>query len=177
MQQGNRALESGSWALADEWRCAYVLLHRHPLSYSRVDTAFAAILAERGRRVAVWRPEGLADAEPVYDADDGYYLPLADIGPLLQPGPEVEVWRVDEYAEGEVGVQGAREIFAKAYAVWAAVKQHNEGRSDRVGRLLQKSLAMRAADPSIYNDIGIEYRKLRDYQAAIPLWHQAIAAG
>ena len=36
---------------------------------------------------------------------------------------------------------------------------------------------MRAADPSIYNDIGIEYRKLLDYQAAIPLWHRAIAAG
>ncbi|MDE0962558.1 MAG: tetratricopeptide repeat protein [Candidatus Latescibacteria bacterium] len=174
VQTGNRALESGSWALADDWRCAYVLLHRHPLSYSRLDTAFAATLAERGRRVAVWRPEGLADAESVYDADDAYYLPLADFGPLRQPGPEVEVWRVDEYAEGGVGVQGAREIFAKAYAVWAAVKQHNEERSDSVGRLLQKALAMRAADPSIYNDIGIEYRKLRDYQAALAAWGKAL---
>ena len=53
----------------------------------------------------------------------------------------------------------------------------NRRHSDSVGRLLQKALAMRAADPSIYNDIGIEYRKLRDYQAAIPLWHRAIAAG
>ena len=71
-------------------------------------------------------------------------------------------------------MQGAREIFAKAYAVWAAVKQHNEERSDIVGSLLKKSLTMRAADPSIDNDIGIEYRKLRDYQAALAAWGKAL---
>lgn len=173
VQTGNRVLERGSWELVAERRCAYVLLHRHPLSYSEVDTAFIAALAARGRRVGVWRPEGLAGADSFYDTDDAYYLPLADFGPLRQPGPEIEIWRLDEYPEGEVIIQSARDIFARTYTIWAAKERH-EGLNGDARNFLQKALKLGAVDPLVYNDIGIEYRKLHDYNAALAVWRQAV---
>jgi tetratricopeptide (TPR) repeat protein len=174
VQTGNRFLEHGSWELVNEWRCAYVLLHRHPLSYSQIDTAFAAALAKRGQRVGIWRPEGLSEAEPLYDSADAYYLPLADFGPLQQPGPEIEIWRLDEHPENEQAAQqGAREIFAHAYLAWAGT-EHHKGQDADARRFLQKALDMAAADPLIYNEIGIEYRKLKDYQAALMAWDKGL---
>ena len=177
LSRANREFERGTWELVAERSCAYVLLHRHPLAYSQVDAAFAAALAERGERVRVWRPEGLAESAPLYDTEDAYYLPLADFGPLRQPGPEIELWRLAEYPEGAANVWGAREIFARTYAVWAHVVEYNrENNRDRDNArvLLYKALALEAGDPQIYGVIGNRYYNLQDFDGALVAWTKAI---
>ena len=173
VHSGNRSLERGSWDLVNSSRCAYVLLHRHPLSYSQVDSAFAAQLADRGRRIRVWRPEGLAEAHPQYDPFDGYYLPVADFGPLRQQGPEIELWRLDDYPEGEGRAQGAREVFAWTYFIWGA-QMRSQGQTDRARALLDRVMALKARDASLYNDLGVEYLKLNVPRAAVAAWERAI---
>ena len=138
IRTAKREIERGSWEPVAKHSCAYVMLHRHPLAYSQVDAAFATALAERGERVRVWRPEGLAEADPLYDADDAHYLPLANFGPLRQPGPEIELWRLAQHPEGEASAWEVQDIFARTYAVWADA-EHHRGRDDHARILLHKA--------------------------------------
>ncbi|MDP6701964.1 MAG: tetratricopeptide repeat protein, partial [Candidatus Latescibacteria bacterium] len=116
---GNQRLEPGSVETIDNHDCAYVVLHRHRLSYSAVDSAFAARLAAHAERLAHFAPAGLAQAAPVYDPIDAYYLPIGDFGALRQAGPEVEIWKWKDVAPE---VRDTQRAFAQAYAVGAFVR-------------------------------------------------------
>ena len=174
VQTGNREVERGAWDLAVERRCPYVLLHRHPLSYSRVDPGFAATLAEHGTRVAAWQPEGLASADPHYDAADAYYLPLANFGPLRQPGPGIEVWRLEDHPLAPGAPTGAREVFARALLIWATVELHADPAGPEARGYLRRALALGSVEAPLYNDIGIKYRKLGDHRDALAAWTRAV---
>ena len=116
----------------------------------------------------------LAAAAPLYDADDAYYLPLANFGPLRQPGPEIELWRLAQHPEGEASAWEAQDIFARTYAVWADA-EHHRGRDDHARILLHKVLALKATDPQIYGVIGVKCYNSQDFDAALAAWTKAIA--
>lgn len=90
---GNSQYKAGSVEVVRQFACPYVILHRHALSYSEVDTAFARILAAEGELLARFAPGG-DYASARYDPIDAYYLPLGAFGGLEQTGPEIEIWRV-----------------------------------------------------------------------------------
>ncbi|MDP6698608.1 MAG: tetratricopeptide repeat protein [Candidatus Latescibacteria bacterium] len=94
IQFGNRQHLTGSMDIVDEFDCSHVVLHRHPLGYSNVDSAFAAQLGRRGTRLAHFAPAGLDGADPSYDPIDAYYVPLGAFGALGQAGPDIEIWAV-----------------------------------------------------------------------------------
>lgn len=172
VQGGNREAEQGDTATVAQNQCALVILHRHPLFYSRIDSAFAARLRERGQRVAHWSPEGLAS--PQYDPIDAYYVPLGDFGALAQPGPEIEIWRVEEHPVPPRRAQTGRDIFARSYLVWAANRRH-QGDEEGARHYLSQALALGADDVEVYHIAGVEYRKLRAPQEAIDAWKAAVA--
>ena len=120
VHSGNRQFEKGSMDLVRDQSCAYVILHRHPLSYSHIDSLFAARLATVGERVAHFAPKGLAASDPQYDPIDAYYIPLADFGALRQAGPAIEIWRLDQFVIPHSREQTARQVFATGYAAKAS---------------------------------------------------------
>lgn len=120
VHSGNRQLEKGELSLIRDRDCAYVVLHRHALSYSRVDSTFAAQLAVVGKRVADFAPVGLSASRPRYDPIDAYYIPVADFGALRQAGPAIEIWHLDQYSTPNLGKQTVRQIFATGYAAKAS---------------------------------------------------------
>ncbi len=134
VNSGNREVENGDMTVVEDGQCAFVFLHRHPLSYSRIDSAFAALLQERGQRLARWEPEGLRESAPQYDPIDAYYVPLGEFGALKQPGPEIEVWRLEEYPVPGRKVQTARDVFAMSYWDWAVI-MHKKGDADGTRRV------------------------------------------
>lgn len=107
---------SGSLAAVRDNECSYVVVHRHPLSYSAVDQDFADSLAVLGEMVARFAPAGLADSAPSYDPIDAYYLPVGDFGDLEQPGPEIEIWRWKQYPVPAPQSQTTATLFAAGYA-------------------------------------------------------------
>ena len=98
--------------------CDYVLLHRHALSYSHVDTTFASVLALQGELLARF---GAGDVHaPRYDSIDAYYLPIGAFGELERAGPEIEIWRVGfGKPTSWTKLNGA---FAQAYVLGAMVR-------------------------------------------------------
>ncbi|MSR84218.1 MAG: hypothetical protein EXS58_15055 [Candidatus Latescibacteria bacterium] len=172
--QNGKEVGNGSMAAVETVQCPFVFLHRHPLSYSRIDSTFAVLLQERGQRLAFWVPEGLHESVPQYDPIDAYYVPLGDFGALKQPGPEIEVWRLEEYPTPEQKIQTARDVFATAYLVWAA-HMHKKSDDEGARHYLSQALAAEPDDAGVYISIGTEYRKLHEAQKAIEAWEKALA--
>lgn len=111
--------KTGSAKVLRQFACPYVILHRHALSYSQIDTAFARNLAAHGELIARFSP-GSDMMSARYDPIDAYYLPIGSFGALQQTGPELEIWRVGPDKSFSWGtLPGA---FAQAYMRGAAVR-------------------------------------------------------
>ena len=172
--QNGKEVGSGSMAAVESVQCPYILLHRHPLAYSRIDPGFSALLEKRGQRIALWTPEGLHESFPQYDPIDAYYVPLGEFGTVKQPGPEIEVWRMAEYPIPEQKVQTTRDVFAMAYMVWAA-HVHKQSDDEGARHYLSQALAVEPNDAGVYISIGNEYRKLHEPQKSIETWGKVLA--
>ncbi len=118
---GNHPDERGSMRALGDHDCDFVVLHRHPLSYSMVDSSFYAELAQRGLLLATFVATGLAPDPPAYDPIDAYYLPIGHFGALKAPGPEVEIWRIKERIASAYP-NSARELVAQGYAIGSSVR-------------------------------------------------------
>jgi 4-amino-4-deoxy-L-arabinose transferase-like glycosyltransferase len=106
----------GDMSVVEEFRCEYVLLHRHPLVYSAVDSSFAELLETGAHQVARFEPRGLSQSKPTYDPIDGYYVPIGHFGALRQPGPDIEIWQTDITAASSKRADSPKRSFARAYA-------------------------------------------------------------
>ena len=142
VQVGNRQLENGNLDLVHKRKCGYVVLHRHPLGYSRIDSQFAVELSEIGQRVASRMPEGLERSDPQYDPNDAYYIPVGSFGALRQPGPAIEIWRVDRYAPAARAPQTAPELFSEAYEIWAEIALR-KGKLEEAHNLVLQGLRLK----------------------------------
>lgn len=120
LQRTNMNQATGSMAEVERLETTWVVLHRHPLGYSQVDSSFARALAARADRVADFAPQGLWTAGAAYDVLDAFYLPLGGYGALDRPGPEIEIWKVRGYPLATKGGMEVAQIFARAYVAGAA---------------------------------------------------------
>ena len=116
IHHGNRRQEAGDMAVVRQSGCSYAIVHRHPLHYSTIDTAFARALSQDGERLVGFSPGDVAAAR--YDPIDAYFLPTAGFHGLEKTGPEIEIWRVGpDAAPSWSALPGA---LAQAYARGAA---------------------------------------------------------
>jgi tetratricopeptide (TPR) repeat protein len=119
LQRTNMAEAAGSMAEIERFETAWVVLHRHSLDYSRVDSIFAGELATRADRVAHFTPSVMPPVAN-YDVLDAFYLPLGDYGALDRPGPDIEIWKFRDYPDVQEKSVQIRRIFARAYVTGVA---------------------------------------------------------
>ena len=135
---GNREVAAGDWNEVKNSGCSYVILHRHPLSYSTVDSTFAAQLPNYGEVVANWSPGSFDRANPVFDPADAYYVPVGNFGSLRQPGPQIEVWDIERFPTPPTHTQTGNSIFAEAYALWSSLELDEE-RLEEARKLISRA--------------------------------------
>jgi len=112
--QGNNATaQHGNFSEIERLQTGWIALHRHSLSYSRIDTSFARRLAARAERLARFGANLEQDAS--YDPQDAFYVPLAGGGTIERPGPQIEIWRLHNYRNNEGALQTVHTTFAQAY--------------------------------------------------------------
>jgi tetratricopeptide (TPR) repeat protein len=153
--------------------CSHVILHRHALSYSEVDTAFVRALAGRGELLTRFAPGGDVQAGR-YDPIDAYYVPIGHFGDLQRTGPEIEIWRVGSGAPVSwATLPGA---LAQAYVFGGALRLQ-EGAVAEALALVGRGLELDAdcADGYLVSAHIME-RAGRDGDA-VGFYEQAIALG
>jgi tetratricopeptide (TPR) repeat protein len=166
IQYGNRHFEAGSLEALVTHPCELIVLHRHPLTYSTIDADFAAKLGQTGKRLAHFPPLGLALSAPLYDPIDAYYIPLSSFGTLRQPGPEIEIWRLDQEQAPPPPPQSAATIFARTNFLGNLVqgrRYRTQGQTDAsldIYRSLLNNQAPVAAES--YAQLGLELFKLEE---------------
>ena len=135
---GNSQYKAGSAEVLQQFVCPYVILHRHALEYSTIDTTFAQSLAERGQLLARFSPGG-DTARARYDPIDAYYLPIAAFGGVEMTGPEIEIWRVGpDWTSAWATLPGA---LAEAY-VRGAMTQLQKGELGEALRMVARALQL-----------------------------------
>ena len=122
-QTSNEDQAEGSIALIHSRECSHVILHAHPLSYSRIDTLVRRRLRDEARQVATFDPQVYAS---VFDPLDAYYIPLAG-WEASTAGPRIEIWDVHQY-HSEPTAQSAKSLLSQALSMGADTKAH---RGDR----------------------------------------------
>lgn len=137
---GHRRYASGSTQTVRDVACPYVILHRHALVYSQIDSVFAQDLAKSGQLLARFVPGDDATSAR-YDFIDAYYLPTGAFGGLKKTGPELEVWRVGPDRTGSwATTTGA---LAQAYAIGADLHLQ-KGDIDQALALVERGLQLDA---------------------------------
>ena len=172
VQYGNRHSVTGSLEEAQRQQCAYAILHRHPLSSSRIDTAFSRQLEQRGSLVARFSPDSLWESAPRYDPDDAYYLPIGDFGDLRQPGPEVEIWRLQESPPAVDRPQTGAAVLARGYALAAHFLLRQP---EQAVILLKQALKLDPQSAETCFILGTIYQKAEQYEQAADYFRRAIA--
>ncbi|MEE2657479.1 MAG: tetratricopeptide repeat protein [Candidatus Latescibacterota bacterium] len=144
LQGRNRHLSEGSMELLHGRECRYVLMHRHSLVYSAVDSGFVPQLERIAERFAVWGPP-IAEDSAHYDPMDGYYLPFDGGRSVARTGPTIEAWRVRGY---ERRSNRPDNPFSQAFAVWAAVLMR-EGRPKDARVALEAARVLEPKSPYV----------------------------
>ena len=120
VQRSNIAAAAGSMDEIERLETTWVLLHRHPLGASRIDSAFAEKLENRAELRARFEAKGLWSTKAHYDPLDAFYMPLSGFGALAQPGPDIEIWKMCDYPAPQEQKWQVRELFAQGYVRGAA---------------------------------------------------------
>jgi Flp pilus assembly protein TadD len=111
------ASEHGSWGLVDGVQCDFVLTHDHPLPSSHLDASFVAQLQEKGTRRATFTPGNVGRA--VFDDMDAYYIPIAGFEGLQRPGPQIEIWQIDNQPTTDQPPPSVAERLASSHGLLA----------------------------------------------------------
>ncbi len=163
----------GDMSVVDKFRCEYVLLHRHPLVYSFVDSSFAEQLKSAAFRVARFEPPGLSRSRPTYDPIDGYYVPIAHFGALRCPGPDIEIWRTSA-SDFPSGRDSAERSFARAYASAGAISLQQGDPADAL-ELVLRGFTLDKTYAGNYMVSAHAYRAYGQLDRARQLFEKALA--
>ncbi len=163
----------GDMSVVDRLRCEYVLLHRHPLVYSFVDSSFAEQLKSGAYRVARFEPSGLRRSRPTYDPIDAYYVPIGHFGALRQPGPDIEIWRTSAVDFPSGGDSAARS-FARAYASAGAISLQQDDPADAL-ELALRGFSLDKTYAGNYMVSAHAYRAYGQLDRARQLFEKALA--
>jgi tetratricopeptide (TPR) repeat protein len=173
IQPGDRASESGYMRTVIDRSCEYVLLHRHPLSYSNVDSLFAQELPTRGKMLRRWVPRGAITSDPIYDPADAFYLPIGNFGDLRQSGPEIELWQVKRNDRSRAVDVSTEQLFGKGYVLWATMLLGQE-LTEQAKLLADKALVLEGDDFETLLVAGEIYSSLGRTNEAQLLYRRAI---
>ena len=165
LQRTNMAQAPGSMAEIERLQTAWVVLHRHPLGYSQIDSIFARELARRADRMAHFAPRGLWTANADYDMLDAFYLPLGGYGDLDRPGPEIEIWKVRGYPAVATGHWQVPQIFARAYVAGAASELGAKNFA-KASALAQRALAIDDKSADAWYSLAVARQLAGDLEEA-----------
>jgi tetratricopeptide (TPR) repeat protein/4-amino-4-deoxy-L-arabinose transferase-like glycosyltransferase len=176
IQATNGERASGNSKIFADFSTPYAMLHRHPLGASHIDSSFARELAANAQRVATFIPKGIEEKDvSSYDPLDAYYVPIADFGSIAQPGPAIEIWRVEDIALPPPRPLSPVQALATAYLSGARAALAQQDPAAYI------SLATRArlldpgqVDAAYHLNLGIAHRRLGNFQAALQQWQQAL---
>ena len=73
----------------------WVILQDHPLAYSRTDPSTTKALRLAASPAAVFDPFVDGVGAPGFDPLDAYYVPVNGFYSVRQPGPKLEIWRLN----------------------------------------------------------------------------------
>jgi len=118
VQRGNVNEATGSLSLLHSRGCSHLILHQHPLTYSRLDSTFHRQLAQEARLRVSYEPGDLRAS--TFDPMDAYYIPLAGWA-ALAPGPRIEIWEVERFA-GRATSQTVTDILSRTLLLGAESK-------------------------------------------------------
>jgi tetratricopeptide (TPR) repeat protein len=147
IQRTNQESAAGSFAEIERLETPFVVLHRHPLSFSTIDSAFAVELARRGKLLFSAKVEDLWSPEVRFDWFDAFYLPVS--GDLQRPGPEIEIWQIADCPVPVADSFSFRKLFSMAYAPGVAETLQVRGARE-AAVLLQRARMLDAANPEVY---------------------------
>lgn len=170
----NQHLSGGSMVLVADRESPYVLLHRHPLPYSAIDSAFADSLALQGERVARFAPQGLASSTPDYDPIDVYYLPIGGFGDLQEPGPEIEIWRMKRYPSPPAGKWRLSAALAGSYACGAA-EALGEKDPHQALTLAERAVALDPGNPEVMATLAQVLLHRKEQRQALVVYEQLLS--
>ncbi|MBI2506434.1 MAG: glycosyltransferase family 39 protein [Candidatus Latescibacteria bacterium] len=171
IQRNNIQAAAGSTEAIESFEPSIVVLHRHPLGYSHIDSSFASDLETIAEPLARFTPPGLRQSLPLYDPLDAFYVPLGDFGALTQPGPEVEIWKVKEVALPSKKRLGVRPVFARAYALGAAAEQA-KGQNDEALSLAVRALELDPQCPYAYFVLGFLYQQDKQWEKSLGFYRE-----
>ena len=169
IQRTNIEAAAGRIAETERLEPGFVVLHRHPLGYSRIDSTFALELGQIAQLQTRFVPPGLQQEDPQYDPLDALYVPLSDFGTLAQPGPEVEIWRVKGVVLPQGGRLAVREIFARGYATGAA-EMVARGSEELATALANRALELDPQSAEAYFILGFLAHRAGRVEAALALY-------
>jgi len=173
IQVNNRDQAAGDMQIVKDRECAYAILHRHPLTPTGINEHLIEALAQVGKRVAHFTPEGLDKSDPRYDPIDSYYVPIGSFGQLQQTGPEIEIWRIDAQPLPKRRDQTAMEVFARGYALSAAVAL-NEARAEKALDLSLHALTLNPENVKVLEVLARVLVNLQRTNEAISIYQQII---
>ncbi len=149
IQRTNQESAAGSFPEIERLDTPFVVVHRHPLNASSIDSAFALELTLRGRRVFEAKVEGLWSGAVVFDPFDAFYVPVSGAGKLERPGPEIEIWQIPGAPVPEPNAHTVRELFSRAYTRGITETLQRRGLQE-ANDLLQRASRLDPENPEVY---------------------------
>ena len=171
IQRSNIQAASGSMEEIERLEPGYAILHQHPLAYSRVDSGFAASLGTIAERVVSFAPAGLWQEAPLYDPLDAFYVPLGNFGGLVQPGPDIEIWRVKAVPLPAKERLSVRAVFARGYATGAATEM-NRGNTEGALQRFHRALELDPECAEAYFLLAFLYQRDGKTEEALSLYRE-----
>ena len=166
IQRSNQEAATGSFAEIERLDTPFVVLHRHPLNASGLDSAFALELAQRGRRVFEAKVEGLWSSAVAFDPFDAFYVPVSGAGELQRPGPEIEIWRIPGAPVAERELHSVGELFSRAYTRGITETLQRRGAQEAVDLLLRAG-RLDPKNPEVYFITGYFAQRAKNTANAI----------
>jgi len=201
VQTSNEDQAEGSISLIHRRECNHVILHEHPLPYSRIDTLLRRRLENEARPVVTFDP-GRVQAS-TFDLMDAYYIPLAGWD-LAAAGPRIEVWEIPQYRSRSTArnattvlmevmaaiARDAGNLTAAAVAYEAILElvpeesralqglaqlSVQQGDYERAIEQYNRARRERPRDASLLNNLAVSHRAVGHADTARTLWREALS--
>ncbi len=149
VQRTNMDAASGSFAEIERLETPFVVVHRHPLGFSNIDSTFAVELERRGQQVFAAKVKNLWSSAVRFDPFDAFYLPIAAADAVERPGPDIEIWRIPGCHIPDKNPTHARALVSRAYTRGITETLRKDGAQGALD-LLHRAEELDPTNPEVY---------------------------